>query len=121
MSCLRIYLTSRLRLSLFSLSFSPIFLYISWSHLSAQVYVTSPSTSLLSTSHFYVWSYTNIPLPDKLSLPAAARTAKYGLLFGLVYGGVQDAVGLARGRPVPYVEAVRRRFGSLPANQSQAS
>lgn len=60
--------------------------------------------------------------PDRFSLPTAARTARYGLLFGLVYGGLQDAVGFARGRPIGYVEFVRRRFGSGKAaklNQSQ--
>ncbi|KAG6038071.1 hypothetical protein E4U41_004605 [Claviceps citrina] len=40
------------------------------------------------------------------------RTAKLGLLFGIAYGGVQDLIGLARGRPIGYVETVRRRFGS---------
>ncbi len=58
---------------------------------------------------------------DKLSLAAAARTAKYGLLFGLVYGGVQDVVGLARGRPVSYVEAVRRRVGRPSAGQPETA
>ncbi|CRK40037.1 hypothetical protein BN1723_015650, partial [Verticillium longisporum] len=47
---------------------------------------------------------------NRFSLPTAARTAKYGLLFGLVYGGMQDVVGLARGRPVSYVEFFRRKF-----------
>ncbi|GKT52510.1 uncharacterized protein ColSpa_12691 [Colletotrichum spaethianum] len=45
------------------------------------------------------------------------RTARYGLLFGLVYGGMQDAVGLARGRPIGYVDFVRRRFGSDKATK----
>ncbi|KYK57965.1 hypothetical protein DCS_04978 [Drechmeria coniospora] len=45
------------------------------------------------------------------SLSTAARTARVGLLFGLGYGGVQDLVGLARGRPIGYVELVRRRLG----------
>ncbi|KAK2595330.1 hypothetical protein QQS21_006930 [Conoideocrella luteorostrata] len=49
---------------------------------------------------------------DRFSLSTAGRTAKLGLLFGLAYGGVQDLVGLARGRPIGYVETVRRRFGS---------
>ncbi|GAO13642.1 hypothetical protein UVI_02017490 [Ustilaginoidea virens] len=40
------------------------------------------------------------------------RTAKLGLLFGLAYGGVQDLVGLARGRPIGYVEALRHRWES---------
>ncbi|KAL7902817.1 hypothetical protein HDV64DRAFT_93817 [Trichoderma sp. TUCIM 5745] len=48
----------------------------------------------------------------RFSLSTAARTAKYGLVFGLAYGGVQDLVGLARGRPIGYVELIRRRFGS---------
>ncbi|KAL7783785.1 hypothetical protein V8C43DRAFT_309418 [Trichoderma afarasin] len=51
-------------------------------------------------------------LTDRFSLSTAARTAKYGLVFGLAYGGVQDLVGLARGRPIGYVEMIRRRFGS---------
>ncbi|KAL6880742.1 hypothetical protein J3F83DRAFT_434 [Trichoderma novae-zelandiae] len=48
----------------------------------------------------------------RFSLSTAARTAKYGLVFGLAYGGVQDLVGLARGRPIGYVEMIRRRVGS---------
>ncbi|KND91037.1 hypothetical protein TOPH_04399 [Tolypocladium ophioglossoides CBS 100239] len=48
----------------------------------------------------------------RFSLSTAARTARFGLLFGLAYGGVQDLVGLARGRPIGYVELVRRRFGA---------
>ncbi|KAK5987031.1 hypothetical protein PT974_11147 [Cladobotryum mycophilum] len=50
----------------------------------------------------------------RFSLSTAARTAKYGLFFGFAYGGVQDLVGLARGRPIGYVENIRRRFGSGP-------
>ncbi|QPC78236.1 hypothetical protein HYE68_008988 [Fusarium pseudograminearum] len=46
---------------------------------------------------------------DRLSLTTAARTARYGLMFGLAYGGIQDLVGLARGRPIGYVEFLRRR------------
>lgn len=49
---------------------------------------------------------------DRFSMSTAGRTAKLGLLFGLAYGGVQDLVGLARGRPIGYVETLRRRFGS---------
>ncbi|KAF4991847.1 hypothetical protein FGRMN_7565 [Fusarium graminum] len=45
----------------------------------------------------------------RLSLTTAARTARYGLMFGLAYGGIQDLVGLARGRPIGYVEYLRRR------------
>ncbi|PHH66220.1 hypothetical protein CDD81_7813 [Ophiocordyceps australis] len=50
-----------------------------------------------------------------LSLPSAARTAKLGLVFGLTYGGVQDLLGLARGRPISYVELIRHR----PAPESK--
>ncbi|KAL5607170.1 hypothetical protein FOBRF1_007667 [Fusarium oxysporum] len=45
----------------------------------------------------------------RLSLTTAARTARYGLLFGLAYGGIQDVLGLARGRPIGYVEFLRGR------------
>ncbi|KAJ4156303.1 hypothetical protein NW754_007927 [Fusarium falciforme] len=47
----------------------------------------------------------------RLSFTTAARTARYGLMFGLVYGGIQDLVGLARGRPIGYVEFLRRHGG----------
>ncbi|KAF7551924.1 hypothetical protein G7Z17_g4650 [Cylindrodendrum hubeiense] len=47
----------------------------------------------------------------RLSMTAAARTARMGLMFGLVYGGVQDLVGLARGRPIGYVDFIKRRRG----------
>ncbi|KAF4467689.1 tim17 Tim22 Tim23 Pmp24 family domain-containing [Fusarium albosuccineum] len=53
---------------------------------------------------------------DRLSLSTAARTARYGLMFGLVYGGIQDLVGLARGRPIGYVEFLRRRAGRSGAS-----
>ncbi|KAG5926663.1 hypothetical protein E4U53_003033 [Claviceps sorghi] len=52
------------------------------------------------------------------SLSTAGRTAKLGLLFGLAYGGVQDLVGLARGRPIGYVESLRHRFGSRMGSAS---
>lgn len=48
---------------------------------------------------------------DRFSLPTAARTARSGLLFGFVYGGFQDLIGLARGRPIGYVDFVRRGMG----------
>ncbi|EXU98722.1 hypothetical protein X797_008197 [Metarhizium robertsii] len=59
-------------------------------------------------------------LCHRFSLSTAGRTAKLGLLFGLAYGGVQDLVGLARGRPIGYVESLRRRFGS-PTSHAYAS
>ncbi|RCI10882.1 hypothetical protein L249_5207 [Ophiocordyceps polyrhachis-furcata BCC 54312] len=54
-------------------------------------------------------------LGHKLTLSTTARTARLGLVFGLVYGGIQDVVGLARGRPIGYVELIRRRLGSASA------
>ncbi|WYZ44655.1 hypothetical protein EsH8_VII_001091 [Colletotrichum jinshuiense] len=80
------------------------------------------STDLLSTVLASLTVAGSFSLWNRFSLPTAARTARYGLLFGLVYGGLQDAVGFARGRPIGYVEFVRRRFGSGKAaklNQSQ--
>ncbi|KAG5755259.1 hypothetical protein H9Q69_005492 [Fusarium xylarioides] len=49
----------------------------------------------------------------RLSLTTAARTARYGLLFGLAYGGIQDVLGLARGRPIGYVEFLRGRRSNV--------
>lgn len=40
----------------------------------------------------------------------AARTTKTALVVGLVYGGLQDLAGAARGRPIGYVEFVKRRL-----------
>lgn len=36
------------------------------------------------------------------------------MLFGLVYGGLQDALALVRGRPVGYIELGRRKLGMEP-------
>jgi len=44
---------------------------------------------------------------DRFPLITAARTAKIGLGFGLGYGLIQDAMSLARGRRVGYVELFR--------------
>lgn len=60
-------------------------------------------------------------LCHRFSLSAAARTARFGLVFGLAYGGVQDLVGLARGRPIGYVELVRRWVGSDGSGSGPAS
>lgn len=45
---------------------------------------------------------------DRFPVTAAARTAKTGLAFGLVYGLAQDAVGAMRGRQPGYVEFILR-------------
>lgn len=41
-----------------------------------------------------------------------ARTTKTALLVGLVYGGLQDLAGAARGRPIGYIDWVRRKLGA---------
>ncbi|KAK2778811.1 hypothetical protein CKAH01_11585 [Colletotrichum kahawae] len=70
------------------------------------------STDLISTVLASLTVAGAFSLVNRFSLPTAARTARYGLLFGVVYGGMQDIVGFARGRPIGYVEFLRKRFGS---------
>lgn len=57
---------------------------------------------------------------DRFSAAETARTAKKGLIFGLVYGGVQDALSLARGRPVGYISFIRKQIGK-PAPDVESS
>ncbi|GKT64152.1 hypothetical protein ColTof4_06527 [Colletotrichum tofieldiae] len=53
---------------------------------------------------------------DLLSTVLASLTVAGG--FSLwIYGGMQDVVGLARGRPIGYVDFVRRRLGSSKATK----
>ncbi|CCE33614.1 uncharacterized protein CPUR_07540 [Claviceps purpurea 20.1] len=52
------------------------------------------------------------PVSYRFSMSSLSRTAKMGLYFGLIYGGMQDLAALARGRPIGYVEILRHRFGS---------
>lgn len=66
-------------------------------------------------------SITNNPLIDRFSLSTAARAARLALIFGFSYGGVQDLVGLARGRPIAYVEALRRRVGGAAPSAASNS
>ncbi|KAJ9136635.1 hypothetical protein NKR23_g9701 [Pleurostoma richardsiae] len=47
---------------------------------------------------------------NRFSLVMAARTTKTALAVGLVYGGLQDIAGIARGRHIGYVDYLRRRF-----------
>lgn len=49
--------------------------------------------------------------PDRFPLTTTARTTKQALAFGLVFGGLQDALALARGQSIGYVDFVRRRLG----------
>ncbi|KAI4865499.1 hypothetical protein F4820DRAFT_295818 [Hypoxylon rubiginosum] len=48
---------------------------------------------------------------NRFSAAETARTAKKGLIFGLAYGAIQDVVSLAKGRPVRYVDFIRRHIG----------
>ncbi|KAJ3963165.1 hypothetical protein N0V92_000147 [Colletotrichum tropicale] len=73
------------------------------------------STDLISTVLASLTVAGGFSLVNRFSLPTAARTARYGLLFGVLYGGMQDIVGFARGRPIGYVEFLRKRFGSTKA------
>ncbi|KAI9861298.1 MAG: hypothetical protein M1824_002505 [Vezdaea acicularis] len=52
---------------------------------------------------------------NRFTIHEAARTAKKGLVFGLLFGVAQDVLALARGRRVGYVDFVlgRRRDGKL--------
>ncbi|KAK6086202.1 hypothetical protein SCUP515_00562 [Seiridium cupressi] len=50
-------------------------------------------------------------LINRFSAAEGARTARKGLIVGIVYGGVQDLLSLARGRPVGYIEFIRRQIG----------
>ncbi|KAI1454678.1 hypothetical protein F4805DRAFT_305308 [Annulohypoxylon moriforme] len=48
---------------------------------------------------------------NRFSAAETARTARKGLKFGLAYGAVQDLLSLAKGRPVGYVEFIRKHIG----------
>ncbi|KAH7319439.1 hypothetical protein BKA65DRAFT_102266 [Rhexocercosporidium sp. MPI-PUGE-AT-0058] len=45
---------------------------------------------------------------NRFPITTAARTAKTSLAIGLAYGLAQDAVGVARGRPLGWVDFIRR-------------
>lgn len=55
---------------------------------------------------------------DRFSLPMAARTTKTGILIGLVFGGLQDLAGIARGRPIDYIDYIRGKFGGVDKTQN---
>ena len=48
-------------------------------------------------------------MQDRFPWPTAARTAKSGLKGGLAFGLAQDALGLARGRRLGYVDFILGR------------
>ncbi|KAH6633835.1 hypothetical protein B0J18DRAFT_119 [Chaetomium sp. MPI-SDFR-AT-0129] len=57
---------------------------------------------------------TCVPPTDRFSLPMTARTTQTALVAGVVYGGLQDVLGLIRGRPIGYVDWARQRLGYPP-------
>ncbi|KAI1138100.1 hypothetical protein F5Y05DRAFT_51149 [Hypoxylon sp. FL0543] len=58
---------------------------------------------------------------NRFSAAETARTARKGLKFGLAYGAIQDVVSLARGRPVGYVEFIRRHLGKATQLEEKAT
>ena len=58
----------------------------------------------------FAWKYQlTMTRTDQFPLSTAARTSKVGLIGALSYGLVQDALGLARGRRLGYVDFVLGR------------
>ncbi|KAK0657984.1 hypothetical protein B0T16DRAFT_317450 [Cercophora newfieldiana] len=54
---------------------------------------------------------------NRFSLPMAARTTKTAVVVGLVYGGVQDVLGAVRGRPIGYIDFIKRQVGGGASTQ----
>ncbi len=50
---------------------------------------------------------------DRFSLPTAARTTKSALLVGLIYGGLQDLLGVARGRHIGYIDYLKKKKNQI--------
>ena len=51
----------------------------------------------------------------------AARTTKTALAVGIVYGGLQDVAGMIRGRPIGYVDFVKKHLGPVFRGSSSSS
>ncbi|KAI0405842.1 hypothetical protein F4802DRAFT_137218 [Xylaria palmicola] len=75
-------------------------------------FINTVMASLAVSGGFSLW--------NRFSAVETARTAKKGLIFGLAFGGVQDIISLARGRPVGYVTFIRKHIGK-PTPESDAS
>lgn len=78
----------------------------------SQDFISTIMASLAVAGGFSLW--------NRFSAAETARTAKKGLLFGLVYGGIQDMISLAKGRPVGYVTFIRKQIGK-PTQEPEAS
>ncbi|GAB1309831.1 Mitochondrial import inner membrane translocase subunit TIM22 [Madurella fahalii] len=57
---------------------------------------------------------------NNFSLPMTARTTKAALVAGLVYGGLQDLLGVARGRRIGYVDWIKYQVGSPRQEQPRS-
>lgn len=71
---------------------------------------------VLRVTVFYRKMLTAICNTDRFSLPMTARTTKAALVVGVVYGGMQDLLGLARGRRISYIEYAKQRIGAFRAD-----
>ncbi|KAJ4397837.1 hypothetical protein N0V93_002074 [Gnomoniopsis smithogilvyi] len=67
-------------------------------------FLNTTLASLTVAGGFSLW--------NKFSLPMTARTTKTALLVGLIYGGLQDVAGAVRGRPIGYMNWIRRKLGA---------
>ncbi|KAH8159797.1 hypothetical protein CIB48_g8442 [Xylaria polymorpha] len=95
-----------------------------------QDFLNTVMASLAVAGGFSLWSRLphgyiatslhSLTVLDRFSAAETARTAKKGLIFGLVYGGVQDMISLAKGRPVGYITFLRKQIGK-PMKESAAS
>ncbi|KAI0451974.1 hypothetical protein F5B21DRAFT_358865 [Xylaria acuta] len=77
-----------------------------------QDFVSTVMASLAVAGGFSLW--------NRFSAAETARTAKKGLIFGLVFGGIQDVISLAKGRPVGYISFLRKQIGK-PTEESAPS
>ncbi|KAI1819877.1 hypothetical protein F4861DRAFT_106542 [Xylaria intraflava] len=77
-----------------------------------QDFVSTVMASLAVAGGFSLW--------NRFSAAETARTAKKGLIFGLVYGGIQDAISFAKGRPVGYITYIRKQIGK-PIPEAESS
>ncbi|KAI3396534.1 hypothetical protein diail_12058 [Diaporthe ilicicola] len=65
-------------------------------------FVNTVLASLTVAGGFSLW--------NRFSLPMTARTTKTALVVGLIYGGLQDAAGAARGRRIGYIDWIKRHI-----------
>ncbi|KAK0115508.1 hypothetical protein ONS95_000214 [Cadophora gregata] len=71
-------------------------------------FINTVIASLSIAGGFSLW--------NRFPITTAARTAKTSLAIGLAYGLAQDAVGAARGRPLGWVDFIRRGGRRKEAN-----